>query len=317
MAARQLSAPRPALAIVALVAVALLSACSDSSADGDTAAPPSSAPSSAASSTASPGASGPSASTSVGSVTRFAHYVALGDSYTAAPGVPGETSNDGCLRSSGNYPHLLATALPVARLVDVSCGGADTADVRRPQLRGVAPQLDAVTRGTDLVTIGLGGNDAQLFGHLLSACIRQDAATTSGSPCADSLGPSVPTALRRIEANLSDVVRAVRQKAPGAEVVLVGYPQIVPASGRCAEVPFAPDDYAFARQVNRGLTEAVERAATATRTTYVDIWTASKGHDICSADPWINGLSGAGAAPFHPFAAEQAEVARLVAAALR
>jgi len=49
---------------------------------------------------------------------------------------------------------------------------------------------------------------------------------------------------------------------------------------------------------------------------YVDLWRVSAGHDICSADPWINGLSGQGAAPFHPFAVEQAAVAQQVAAAL-
>jgi lysophospholipase L1-like esterase len=289
----------------------LLAACREGSDDGGARpAGSSSRASSPASSPTSTPASSPAAAP------RFARYVAIGDSYTAAPGVPGTTSNDGCLRSSGNYPHLLAAALPVGRLVDVSCGGADTTDVRRPQLRGVRPQLDAVTRETDLVTIGLGGNDAQLFGRLLAACLRRDPAATAGSPCADTLGPSVQPALHRIEANLTDIVNAVRGRAPRAKVVLVGYPQIVPASGRCEEVPFAPDDYAFARQVNRGLTEAVERAAAATRSTYVDLWAASEGHDICSADPWINGLSGPGAAPFHPFAAEQAEVARLVAAAL-
>ena len=307
MAVRQPLAPRPAagpratvvLAVLVLVTLVFLSACHDTSPDGGRAAPAPTSPTSTPADTP-----------------RFARYVAIGDSYTAAPGIPGATSNDGCLRSSGNYPHLLAAALPVGRLVDVSCGGADTADVRRAQLRGVPPQLDAVTPGTDLVTIGLGGNDAQLFGRLLAACIREDATATTGSPCADLLGPAVPTALRRIEANLTGVVRAVRQKAPGAKVVLVGYPQIVPPSGRCAAVPFAPDDYAFARRVNRGLTDAVGRAATATRTAYVDLWTASQGHDVCSADPWINGLSGAGAAPFHPFASEQAEVARLVKAAV-
>src|SRR5262249_44837401 len=162
------------------------------------------------------------------------------------------------------------------------------------QLRGLPPQLDAVTRDTDLVTIGLGGNDLRLFSRLLVGCIRQDAATASGSPCKDSLGHSVPDALAEIEGNLVGVVRAVQHKAPRAKVLLVGYPQIVPASGRCTDVPFASGDYAFAHDVNRGLTEAVAKASAATGVTYVDIWTASEGHDICSDDPWINGLSGPG-----------------------
>ena len=37
------------------------------------------------------------------------HYVALGDSYTAGPGIlPQDTNFPGCLRSLKNYPHLVA-----------------------------------------------------------------------------------------------------------------------------------------------------------------------------------------------------------------
>ena len=302
MATRPLSAPRGALLLVVLLLA--LTGCRGSSDDGGGSA---AAPSpSAAASAASPAAVGPP----------FSRYVALGDSYTAAPGVPGQQSQDGCLRSSANYPHLLATELPVARLVDVSCSGADTGDVRTRQLRGVGPQLGAVTRDTDLVTIGLGGNDEDLFMRLVTTCLRQDPAAVAGSPCTDSLGQAVTPVLSRMQQSLERVVRDVRTKAPSARILLVGYPQIVPASGTCPDVPFAPADYRFAHQVNRGLTEAVRRAAARTASTYVDVWRASAGHDICASDPWINGLNGPGAAPFHPFAAEQAAVARLVAAAV-
>ena len=59
-------------------------------------------------------------------------------------------------------------------------------------------------------------------------------------------------------------------------------------------------------------------AATATGATYVDVWKASQGHDICSADPWINGsVDHKGKAlRYHPFAAEQAAVAELVESTL-
>ena len=38
-------------------------------------------------------------------------YVALGDSFTAAPGIPETDGSDGCLRSSHNYPSLVAEQL--------------------------------------------------------------------------------------------------------------------------------------------------------------------------------------------------------------
>ena len=44
------------------------------------------------------------------------------------------------------------------------------------------------------------------------------------------------------------------------------------------------------------------------------MWKLSQGHDICSADPWINGAQDArNKAPrYHPFAAEHVAVAKLV-----
>ena len=304
MAARPLSAPRGVLLVATLLL--LVSGCRGSADGGGSSAAAPVSPASPDASAASPAAAAP----------RFSRYVALGDSYTAAPGVPGQQSEDGCLRSSANYPHVLATALPVGRLVDVSCSGADTGDVRTRQLRGVRPQLAAVTRDTDLVTIGLGGNDQDLFIRLLTTCLRQDPASVAGSPCTDALRQSVTPTLRRMQQSLERVVREVHAKAPAARILLVGYPQIVPASGTCAEVPFAPADYRFAHEVNHGLTEAVRRAAARTRATYVDVWRASAGHDVCAAEPWINGINGPGAAAFHPFAVEQAAVARLVTAAV-
>ena len=67
-------------------------------------------------------------------------------------------------------------------------------------------------------------------------------------------------------------------------------------------------------QVNRTLTEQLERAARATGTTYIDVWSASKGHDICSDTPWINGAVSdqSRAAAYHPFAEEQQAVADLI-----
>src|SRR5207253_2928468 len=107
---------------------------------------------------------------------RFATYAALGDSFTAAPFVPTTSLASGCFRSSGNYPKRLARELG-ARLHDVSCSAATTDDVAHPQHFGVGdlrssarPQLRAVRRGTELVTVGIGGNDEGLFGSLVRGC---------------------------------------------------------------------------------------------------------------------------------------------------
>ena len=61
-------------------------------------------------------------------------YVALGDSYTSGPLIPFQRLDRiGCLRSTNNYPSVVARRLGHTVLTDVSCAGADTTDVTRPQ----------------------------------------------------------------------------------------------------------------------------------------------------------------------------------------
>jgi hypothetical protein len=121
-------------------------------------------------------------------------------------------------------------------------------------------------------------------------------------------------ALDRTSRRIESLTAEVRRRAPEAKVLLVGYPHIVASGSTCPQLPLATGDFAYAEKVNRALTEAVRRAAKATGSTYVDVWTASKGHDICSDSPWINGsvTDRTKAAAYHPFAVEQATVADLV-----
>ncbi|KQW47864.1 hypothetical protein ASC77_15705 [Nocardioides sp. Root1257] len=249
--------------------------------------------------------------------TAYDQYVALGDSYTAAPLVPPTDTSTICLRSGVNYPALVATAMAGTKLTDVSCSGATTGDIAAAQqgrTGTVPPQLDAVRRSTDLVTIGLGGNDEGLFGTVLAQCTQLGAGNPVGSPCTQRFADGLDATLARIHDNLVGVVDEVRTRAPHARVLLVGYPQIVPETGSCDDLPLADGDYAFARQVNEGLTRTVEAAAGDARAEYVDIWTASAGHDICADDPWINGrvTSASRALAYHPLAVEQQAVAGLV-----
>ena len=112
-------------------------------------------------------------------------YVALGDSYSAASGVlpPDPTAPPQCLRSLRNYPHLIAGAVG-AELTDVTCGGADTGDFRESQHDGVAPQLDALSRRTQLVTMTIGGNHSGVFIDSITACGAAGLSTLgTGNPC--------------------------------------------------------------------------------------------------------------------------------------
>lgn len=255
--------------------------------------------------------------------TAYDEYVALGDSYTAAPLVPPTDTSTICLRSGVNYPALVAAAMPGTEVTDVSCSGATTANTVRPQsgLGGsVPPQFDALTRGTDLVTVGLGGNDESLFVNLLGRCTELAAQDPTGAPCEDAAagGVDFETLQSTIRDNLARVVRGVRERSPEARVLLVGYPQLVPESGTCDLLPLAAGDYPFARAINEGLNQAMSDAAEATAAEYVDVWEPSAGHDICADEPWVNGriTSATTALAYHPLAAGQEAVAELVLARL-
>ena len=256
-----------------------------------------------------------------GAAPAYDRYVALGDSYTAAPLVPPTDTSSICLRSGANYPALVAEAMPGTTLTDVSCSGATTRHTVSRQVGRtgtVPPQFDALKRGTDLVTIGLGGNDGRLFGGVLGRCVQVAQTDPAGDPCRRSFEAEDPdlldTTFARIERNLAEVVRGVRERSPGARILVVGYPQIIPESGTCDLLPLASGDYPFAREVNEGLDDAVERGAEAAQAEYVDTWGPSAGHDICADDPWINGrvTSADTALAYHPLAVEQEQVARLV-----
>lgn len=257
----------------------------------------------------------------------FSRYVALGDSFTAGPYVPTTDLAQGCLRSNGNYASLVARRLDVASFVDVSCSGADTRDLRRPQntFRNatVPAQLDALTEDTDLVTLGIGGNDFDLFGTLLQTCGRLRNSDPSGSPCADYLegrGSDLGRRVARIGDRVASSIQAISEHAPRATILLVGYPRIVPADGTCPRLlPLAAGDYPLAERVARALDGALSRAAETTGVGFVEMYAASRGRDVCSDVPWVNGrfTDQTAALAFHPLPAGMDAVADRVVDRLR
>lgn len=254
---------------------------------------------------------------------RTIRYVALGDSYTAAPVAPATPSEEACFQSDTNFPRVIARTLRRTRLVDVSCSGASTRALTHAQGEDIPPQLDAVTRGTDLVTIGVGGNDEHLFRSWYVRCSRLAASDPTGAPCAEANGTADGDVLLdkvpQIRRNLVAAVKAVRFRAPHAVVILVTYPRILPRQGTCPRlVPFAAGDYPYINRIVTALNGAVTDAADRTGVGWVDVEHASRGHDVCSPSPWVNGTTGdqSRALLLHPFPEEQAAVARLVLRAL-
>ncbi|MCW2835456.1 MAG: family lipase [Nocardioides sp.] len=225
-------------------------------------------------------------------------YVAMGDSYSAGPLVTTVRSDpSGCVRSTDNYPAFLAGWLDVETYTDVTCSAADTGDfTRRQQMvdgKRVAPQLDAVSTDTDLVTLGIGGNDFGIFSSLVG--------------CAEGCSPKQQKRLlrdaARVEARVRKVVEAITDRAPEAEVFVIGYPQVLPEDESCGAVPLTPAQLDAAAEIAGRLNGSLAAGAEGASASYVDVSDASEGHDVCAGKAaWINGpemLPGI-AAPFHP-----------------
>lgn len=252
-------------------------------------------------------------------------YVALGDSFTAAPFVPNLVEAKGCYRSTANYPSLVAAELGVADFTDVSCSAADTTHMTSRQTTAVGervpPQFAALTEETELVTVGIGGNDFDVFGTLIQQCPLARSEAPRGAPCraqirdgADASDDPLFTSIERTQGRVRDVVEQIRERSPSARVLVVNYPHIVPTEGTCPALPLARGDYAYAREVSERLDAALRSAVEASDAELVDLWEASEGHDVCSDDPWVNGRQTdfSAALEYHPFAAGQRAAADLV-----
>ena len=254
---------------------------------------------------------GPAGSAGPAPTPLYTTYVALGDSFTSGPLIPTTDLAGGCARSDHNYPTFVARELGTEDFTDVSCSGAKTRNLTRPQHpypdSTIPPQLDAVTAETDLVTLGIGGNDLNLFGTLIRT--RRLAAN----------GPDLGAATRTISNRVTSALREIRRRAPEATVVLVGYLRLVPDRATCDRLPLAPGDYAQGRRISLALDRALERAARRTNAAFADAYAASAGHDICADRPWVNGraTNRRRALAYHPFAAGMRAVTREVVAAVR
>ncbi|MCT1352597.1 SGNH/GDSL hydrolase family protein [Gordonia sp. JH63] len=252
-------------------------------------------------------------------------YVNLGDSYSAGASVfPQATSAATfCSNSAINYSSLVAKRRGT-EVVDVSCAGATTEDLTKSQYRWQGPQISAIGPATRLITLTIGANNNGLFSNSTSACQRAwMAAPLSATPCRDEFGTSLVDEIKSSTyPDLVNALRLVGREAPRARVVLVGYPQIFPATGSAlcsASLLTTPGDTAYLHRVFKALNAAMRRAAAATRVTFVDMTKVSAGHDACAGERrWVEPTLGAVSFPaMHANARGQKAMAEQVEAALR
>ncbi|WP_242641274.1 SGNH/GDSL hydrolase family protein [Streptomyces kasugaensis] len=246
-------------------------------------------------------------------------YVALGDSYSADVFVRPWDESDGCGRSYRSYPHQVAQDLGL-HLTDVTCGAAEVRDgILEPQpasklhgppsvppaggWREKRPQIDYLHDDTDYVSVGIGGNSLG-FGDIVTQCLERGARSIGlGTPCTNYFTTGegrewLAGKFAQLDHDFGQMMTEIRDRAPGAKVLVVGYPAIVPTNSGCSWGVWrqlgttAKKDMPWLDGLERELNELIERHAVEHGATYVDIYGPSAGHGLCApeGERWMYGV---------------------------
>jgi len=250
------------------------------------------------------------------------HYVAMGSSFAAGPGVTttADQSASRCARSKDNYARQIARSLSLV-LVDVSCSGATTAHVLGAWDE-LSPQIDALTPDTRLVTVTIGGNDVSFVRNMIAYVCQPRAAMAGGAPDPRCPTVHVPTETEwaAMEAGLNAITADVRRRSPDARLVFVQYVSLLPDEGSCPAVPISAEGQAVVRAIATRLARTTAHVAARWGATVIDPADDEAAHDPCSGDPWATGFplaDGPAFIPFHPNLAGMTAIARRAEQLLR
>lgn len=214
-------------------------------------------------------------------------YVALGDSYSSGTGAGSYGNSGGCKRSANAYAQLWANANGPSSFSFVACSGAVTSDV-------LNNQVSAITSDTALVTISIGGNDAG-FADVMIACN-----TGSDADCVSRNQQAQTFARNMLPGRLDSVYSQIRNRAPSAQVVVVGYPHIYQLNGSCW-VGLSETKRAAINQSSDVLAQVVSGRASAFGFRFLDGRSAFAGHEICASGArWLNSVTWPVDESYHP-----------------
>jgi lysophospholipase L1-like esterase len=204
-------------------------------------------------------------------------YVALGDSYSSGVGAGSYLSASGeCKRSTKAYPYLWAATHSPSSFDFTACSGARTGDV-------LASQLTPLSSATALVSISVGGNDAG-FADVMTTCVLQ-----SDSACLSRINTAKTYVDSTLPGKLDGVYSAIRSKAPGARVVVLGYPRFYKLGTAC--LGLSETKRKAINDAADYLDTAIEKRARDHGFAFGDVRTTFTGHELCSGSAWLHSLN--------------------------
>lgn len=203
-------------------------------------------------------------------------YVALGDSFSSGVGTGSYSLSSACKRSVYAYPYLLSQQRADTSLSFVACSGATTADLLSSQL----PTLDSSP--TSIVTLTIGGNDIG-FASLIQQCTLSD--------CTAALGRTTANLAATLTGPLNTTFAAVRQAAPDATVIVLGYPHVFSTAMCFGTLGISAAEEKAANTLADALDSLIAGITPQYGFTYESALVPWTGHAVCSSSPWLNGLN--------------------------
>ena len=214
-----------------------------------------------------------------------AAVVTLGDSYSSGLGA-GDYQDD-CDRTPRAWGNIIFGDAVTDRTL-LACSGAQI-----PQVRAQIEQLAELPGepGGRLITLTVGGNDVGFADELINcltpfvSCLNREAVISE-----------------RIDAlhdPLVDVYTSIQAAAPGDEVIVGGYPMLVPDPGvrsDCSALTglLSSAERQMIRRLGVELNDAIDAAADAAgvRSAGTELEQVFDGHEACAngADDWLYGL---------------------------
>lgn len=224
-----------------------------------------------------------------------AAVVSLGDSYSSGLGAGGY--EDDCDRTDRAWGMIVFGDAVIDRTL-LACSGADV-----PEVAGQVEQLATLSAeaGDRLITVTVGGNDIGFADELLR-CL---------TPLVSCLGrePVIAERIDALHAPLVTLYDAIQAAAPGDEVIVGGYPLLVPDPAvrpRCPALTglLSVAERQMIRRLGAALNDAIDKAAAdaGVRSTAAPLEETFTGHEACANGPndWLYGVKltlGDGASP--------------------
>ena len=238
-------------------------------------------------------------------------------------------TNDGlnnCHVSSRSYPFLVAMRIgvPPDEVRSVACAGAKVGDVigdmnsywgQEDRLGEKGLGLSASSKmntqkgavenfqpgkalqsaflqryDPDMVTIGIGGNDAGLMGKLSACAMPGTCEWATGEGLKATAGE-----IKRLFDILTTLFSYISRNFPDTKAYVVGYPDVIEANGMCDPLTGILLDYTertFIEHSLQYLNQVVHVAAQKAGFTFLDIEQSMKGKNLCSGivSEAMNGL---------------------------